>query len=434
MGAVEVALLILLWACTQTPEPPPPTMAPGSALPAAPARLGSPASSARARPGWASGRMAYAPQPESADALLQQAKLQTSPASIEGGLLACEVQALQFDGIKLKFGPFETKNLADLRVYLSFGDSLGEQDESATADGPRNANSATVVAPLWVSGKDERVQIAVYDRDILVDDHIVTLNGRFSGSYPITMAGDRGSASCWGLPRQVAEDAAAPRLQAGIDALIYQEQAWIPDIARDDMGITMRSPMPVPPIEAAAAYLGWDDPRVSQLTHSYDALQARFQQALLVQLSDAERGLPPVGTPQSANGSTISLLGLRCGKLTFPPKSKFQADTSPMADDECTVVLRVENTGPLEVPLNPDYADGPLSSVMVVDEEGHTLGLELRGQVIDHKLQAVPGPLAPGGSAVLVFARTDPPAKPWLLRLRAGSLDGQNRWMLLRLQ
>lgn len=430
-------MILLLLACADAPAPPAPPARPDAPLPAAPARLGTPKTSADARPAWAGqGRVGYAPQPQSAFAIIERAKELGTGGPMEGGVMACEVSAEQFDGMKLRFGPFETKNKADLRAYLSFGRWAGERAHSALADGARNANWVNVAAPLLSLASGEQVQVDIYDRDLLVDDHIITLEAEFSGAWPLVLAAQGASATCWAVPREEAERLGAPHLASAIDALSVQEGSWHPDLWQDDMGETMRAPMPQPSIEEAAASLGWDDPRVVELNGRLERLWARFAEERLAKLREAESRLPPPGVPIDAEGAptAMTLLGARCGSYDFPPRKLLAPNDSPLPADGCSFVLRVENKGPIDLPLSPMEGAAPITAATVIDAGGRPMRLELLGQVVNKQLATEVGVLAPGDSAVLVFSvAEEPQSEPWMLRLHAGAIEGQGRWMLLRL-
>ena len=293
---------------------------------------GTPAASLKARPAWAridptlrgTPTRPYAPQ----HAQPLDVFLRASPLSgdVQRGFVICRAQT---------FNKADTFAGDDVHFRAAFGAT-----PEVAVDGPEDGNLAFVSAPLVTLRKGERVQLEVFDRDVLELTPLSrqTLT-RVDG--PLT-ALDKGAAvEC----RELAGDA----LRAAVTGETAKADAAIATLSRKQLsGATFDWGWPLLEIaharnatNDAAALAGWDDARVAKRVAAADAAVARLEAqrpAIFDRLRATAGDRTKVGDVQA------SFVSIACG-----PKEGHAGS--------CAVKVRVTNHGARATRLNG--FDGP---------------------------------------------------------------------------
>ncbi|MCB9766184.1 MAG: hypothetical protein H6739_40790 [Alphaproteobacteria bacterium] len=369
-----------------------------------PPTLGTPAASLAAAPDWLEAfEPLYAPQPPSRAELYARATAEGPKGGpLQDAILLCEVRATFFDGIKIQIGPFETENKPDLTAYLGVGADASTRGPRTRGDAHHNVDAAIVSAPLVTLKPGDRVELDVWDRDLLSRDHIETIGADYADTLPLTMTGAKARATCSALARDAVEGLVAGALQAADKGLTYHDKSWKPDLQRKDLGAEPRDPRPDLALRQAASLVGWDDPRVRARAEAWSALRARFDAALTAAVADLYASAPAPDTPIA--------LGDR---LTATVQTPICPDPS-----DCLLTLTVTNGGPEPVAL--------VSFTGILDPIEDMSVLGAGGQL---------WPVVPADAEDPVWAAGLPPGAPTDLKMRVAvdaPIPAEARPLMLR--
>ncbi|MDI1435047.1 hypothetical protein [Polyangium sorediatum] len=369
----------------------------GLELPKVPERLGTPKESLAARPyGWTdTSDTKYAPTP-------LHSLLDTSlpvAAKVEGGVLACDTEA------------FNIPNDDADRVFANV--TIG--DETFRASGE------DFTLPLVSLGPTSKVQVSFYDWDWLSgNDHLASLTLKREGA---TMAGSIGSGArldrthvsmkCHIFDRGAVEAAFAKAWYRAADALdACVESPVVVHPEKRDFGLG-DSPLHEAQrrVTAAAAFVGWSDPRVAGLVSRWEEQNRRFGAGIRRAIEGLKTDPAGRVVLERSDSPERKIHGARarCGeavKREIEAKGKAAAAQYDAAylPNICAIDIDVENLD--KYPMYPSWFSD--RSQIVLDD----------GNVIDVAVLAG-GEIAPGTRATfsLVPKRTPRPssraAKPW---------------------
>lgn len=313
--------------------PPPPTHAP-TLPPLAPdeipEHLGSQATSLAARPSFGLG--GYAPQlpaayeihistshfpalvePTPPDPCQVFREAKTAPRSfsaLEGEMLAC---AAVTSALETKFAfnlSGQATTRADLRIYAAFDAKKlrSYAPEEVRADGPDDTGYVCITLPVVHLARGKALYVSLDNLGTLgsVDNQMGNFSVEFKGELP--MQTERGSTriACRHVPRldvEVHEKEALSQLDqmiSAMDASLVVRMDEPSDYGR------LRLHLAKVFAEQAAAWVGWDDPRIKKRLSRLAMLEERFERELRDALLSVSEKLPPPSEWISPLPSTLS--------------------------------------------------------------------------------------------------------------------------------
>lgn len=280
--------------------PPPLPGAPLIDVPPPPEQPATPAESLAARPPWEEGR-SYAPWPDVDLAALWSISGGAGPRGpLRGALLLCE------------FGP-ERFGRADTSVELRLG-----------AAPPWATSASRFALPLAHLQPGEPIVAAVRATTPTFllffggnSYTVTTLRGRFGGARAFALRDRHASLECRAAPDEAVAAVADRRLR-DLGRWLAGHTLGLPrfDVEATDWGLG-RTPVPAAQakLRAAAALIGWSDPRLRPFAARVDEMARAFERDRAAYLTGlAARGEPslPEGAPGSGPQLAARVAALRC--------------------------------------------------------------------------------------------------------------------------
>lgn len=254
-------MIALLLACV------PPTALPQDA----PARLGSPETSFQARPAWADAGYAPALDDGSVDALPSRRKAE----AVDDALLACTVQSLDHEVVPR------------LRVRAAYGAWVQDADHSVWTEATEPSDAMTVGVPLVSLVPGDPVVLEVWDSAQEPAMRLGYLTYEWVGQALQTETRHLAGA-CHVVSRSTVEQRAAELIQ--VAATQAQGFRGTPDL--DTRDLACGSDAVEAALHAPAAWLGWDDPRITGSVLHYEAARLRCEADRGAALRALELSLP----------------------------------------------------------------------------------------------------------------------------------------------
>lgn len=360
--------------------------APVAALPPPPSTLGAPDASQAAKPRWAD-HDGYAPQ---ADAALIDLGTPVQ-GEARDGLVACRVTSYVREARLRKVAANP-----DLEATLSFGDL------SIFAANPDNVATMTISAPLATLMPGDILRIAVKDRQLLRRRKLGTLETGYV-KLPAEMDLESLRGTCVWVDRDTVEAQASAPLQQARRAV----SAWEPapslrdeSLAPSGAGATASQAM-----HAAAALVGWADPRLQTLVRPYDEAWDDHHRQLAAAVGEL--------APDLETGWTTVGADLRWAPAELIAGGNLDLG---LANTDWGLLLPLQT----EEALSP-FSDmiGDLAQLELVDSEGAHWSLGVSGTLDSAGKFDLAGTVQGSGKVVLSGgskAHRDAPVLPAILR------------------
>jgi hypothetical protein len=355
-----VVPVLCLGACVTTapapevPVAPPPApaepathaaAAPPAAPEAAPERLGTPESSLKAAPAWWDTKEhGYAPQPDFTLSTWKHLR-DAAPGDVEGAVLVCDVSTAWREPPLI--GP-KSWALPDLKVWMGVGPSVKAPRLQAISYGEEDHEETLAAASLVTLKVGMPLSVDVYDRDTFSLNLIDKLTATYQGTSPIELKAGQSEATCRVIARDEVEKREQEALGAADVELARTDVGLRVDLARPDLGRAVEARTSQYPLERAAAFAGWDDPRVQRRVQRLDGIQARFQRDLAQGLSARYAQLTPAPADLAGGSLHVEVRGLDCSAAEVKRLEKVLdngLDRDALKQNGCVLALSVRNQG-----------------------------------------------------------------------------------------
>lgn len=379
-----------------------------------PEHLGTPATSAKAAPAWfetpdrhlARGQIAYAPQSDDVLALLKAAPEQAAQVGpLRDVALACDLDVgdRNFDGL----APFASESTLAADLCMVAGVVSGKEAPRlvSVTVGSDDSNFGSFLLPLVSLDPGAALSIRLVDIDVTFDDPIETVRVPYKGTLPLKFKGRVAEGECRLVTRDALEAAAGKHLVEADAALAKAAASGTADpLASDPVGVDEALARPRGALTAAAALLGWDDPRVAARLAREAEVARALEASWAAAFDEARKGaLGREWAPVAGGALQVRVTAVRCGPglkayagiNAFPPFREA---------DACAANLAVRNTGDQQIETR--FANiGPLERMVVLDRRGasHPVevgGLWIKGRGVDPPFDNL---LAPGREVEYVF-------------------------------
>lgn len=358
-----------------------------------PPRPSRPSSEAQGIPSW-NGDWSSTPQLPDVVALYESLQ-PLEVGALRSGLLVCRIDVKPNNATRDVFSD------PDLAMELSAGSTW-----IATVYGKSDSWTATVAVAAVDLAPGADVRATVWDRDDFSDgEHIADLAGRFTGTFPITLAAPAATIECRAVPASVLADRTAAALRVtdtALDALAAGPGVdFVSNRARPKklLDAARRA------IAAAAGHAGWRADRVRERVAREQELERDWQRRVRAAGDELVAKLPAPGALVPLDGAQLSV----GGKLDCDPSSiaREVARAFPgQAPVSVACLLRVDLTPVAEATIFPWDLNNRKVKLLARDGEDFAASeswLELDGAL----LTEWPQRLTPGMRISLVFLTGD---------------------------
>jgi len=297
---------------------------------------------------------------------------------VKGALLICSVDTPGYRErtVTQLFVPGANAG-GDLQMVLTR--RVGDSEVFIMGNGPRDANSGLVGAPLADLVPGDTLRLDVYDRDVLSRELLERVELTYRGRSPWSHKGRLASTTCRLLPRAAVEDEALLELQRVDLRLEQYDRQLHPDVSQRGWGL--RQSFSATDLKGLAGFVGWADERVQRRLRRPEALQQRFDVELRQALAKLLGGLRASGgwVELEPEGLAMRFVMLRCEKKggeRLPELTRYRGG--------CALHMHLRNRA--EQPLERGLSISPLGRLDLVLPGGRSLDVVPHGVWADGKL------------------------------------------------
>jgi hypothetical protein len=401
-------VLLMVLACgDEDPGPALPPIPDAPLVPQAPETPPLPPESQAAAPAWWSG-LGYAPPVTGTVLSANRAR----PEQLEGHVLACAI-TVTYKGREVGLGSWAEP---DLTLQLGAGANPERDFVHWVVDD--NTSEVEMGVSLVRMTPGDAVALTVHERDGTRSQQISALSVPWDGAWPLVLQDNVVDARCAPLLPSTIAGAAAELLERTQKSLDRAEP--VADLGFEDMGRDEWAERPVETLLAAAALVGWSDPRMAPLLEQHAGLTQDF----VASISDA---VAAAGT-DAVQASTLQISVVAHHAQGALPEAWVGEPGVPT--DSAVIALRVQNQGDEGEGLGPSDV-GPVRFDLV-DDTGKRVELELHASQSGTWRRTRSGSVPAGGERVLLYAY-DAAALSGPPTLRARWSDRGLQYALVRL-
>lgn len=360
--------------------------APGEPPPVAP--------SERMRAGWLRGSDKNAPQLRDLSGLFKELRGEAHQGALDKALLVCRVHTQ---------GNFDTFRGPDLSATWSWG-----RHAEVTVRGPEDRWTMFASLPAVSLEKGQRFSVKVVDRDVFGSDSVGKAQLRYQDKAPLFLDSDKMEVECRPMDQARVEERLAAQLLR-VDGMLRRAPGKLKPRPQELQWGLLATPLPelTGEVITAAAWVGWEEPRVQEAAARLDGLYQRWDDLARASVRREVEALPAVGTPQRLPGQALELsvrelvCGRALGKLPLRPEGTAQL---ALQDARCALRVQVSNQTVHGLRLyHTSQGASELPSVYLVRPQGSTDPMQLVG-ALGPDGAPLSGSLEAGQSADLFWA------------------------------